>query len=434
MRQILIRMLALVFFAFCSSTAFAGMFLCNETSQSQNVAIGYQQDGHWLSQGWFIFEPRECDSLLLGVPQNTSFYIYARGNDGRVGWSGDGHSDAGFFCMEEDKKFFYNSDSNDCRGKNFRKIDITGYDQYTITLAEESDPTRAALSCQAYTAQGINAFAGCWMRNMATQRQLDILDCWNKDKDPASFALCAGKSDLNPKAYAIATCANNFNNDKVTAKFLECVSDSQLNQSESKLVDCAIENRSNYTATLSCAALSSLNPEQQRLIACVANNPNSYVAEGLCVAGNRISPEQSRIAGCVMNNRGSYTQMGVCAVGNKLTPEQQVFVSCAISTGGQPYAYAGCVGTQLTMNELQKCLTQGIGGNGCYGPNNTAVKVVTNAFKDITQGPGPSNDLLGRDGWVGRTAQNVGNDLTHGPGDTNDVVGRHGWLRSRLGF
>ena len=94
--------------------------------------------------------------------------------------------------------------------------------------------------------------------------------------------------------------------------------------------------------------------------------------------------------------------------------------------------YVGCVGTTLTLNELQKCLTSGIGGSGCFGDNNTAVKFVTNAFKDVTEGPGPSNDLLGRDGWVGRTAQNIANDLTYGPGASNDLVGEDGWVCQNL--
>jgi hypothetical protein len=124
--------------------------------------------------------------------------------------------------------------------------------------------------------------------------------------------------------------------------------------------------------------------------------------------------------------------MGVCAVGSNLTPEQQVFATCAISTGGQPYAFAGCVGTQLTLNELQKCLTQGIGGSGCFGDNNTAVKFVSNAFKDVTEGPGPSNDLLGRDGWVGRKAHDIANDIQNGPGESNDLVGRCGFVGTAL--
>jgi hypothetical protein len=62
--------------------------------------------------------------------------------------------------------------------------------------------------------------------------------------------------------------------------------------------------------------------------------------------------------------------MGVCAVGPSLAPEQQVFVSYAIETGAQPVAYAVCVGGQLTLNELDKCLGRGIGGDGCFGKNN----------------------------------------------------------------
>jgi hypothetical protein len=149
---------------------------------------------------------------------------------------------------------------------------------------------------------------------------------------------------------------------------------------------------------------------------------------GLCAASGQLSPEQARLAGCVLNNRGSYAQMGVCAVGANLTPEQQVFVECAIQTGGNPYAYAGCVGGRLTLNELDKCLTDGIGGRGCFGENNTLVKTVSNAFKDVTEGPGPSNDLLGQDGWVGRKWSDAVSDLTEGPGASNDLVGKDGFV------
>ncbi len=175
-----------------------------------------------------------------------------------------------------------------------------------------------------------------------------------------------------------------------------------------------------------CAAGTQMTPEQRRLYDCIAQNFNNYQAAGLCVAGTGLSQDQRRIANCVMQNRGSYVQMGVCAAGGNLTPEQQVFVQCAASSGGQPYAFAGCVGTQLTLNELQKCLDQGIGGSGCFGDNNTAVRFVKNAWKDVTEGPGPSNDLLGRDGFVGRTLENARRDLEEGPGPTNDLFGGQG--------
>lgn len=69
-----------------------------------------------------------------------------------------------------------------------------------------------------------------------------------------------------------------------------------------------------------------------------------------------------------------------------LNPEQQITVQCVVSTGGQPYAAAGCIATRLIALELVKCATEGFGGDGCFGD---------------------SNDLVGKDGWVGRTIGQV---------------------------
>jgi hypothetical protein len=66
-----------------------------------------------------------------------------------------------------------------------------------------------------------------------------------------------------------------------------------------------------------------------------------------------------------------------------LNAEQQIAVQCVVSTGGQPYAAAGCIATRLTARELTKCIDHGIGGSdGCFGDN---------------------NDLVGRNGWTART-------------------------------
>jgi hypothetical protein len=121
---------------------------------------------------------------------------------------------------------------------------------------------------------------------------------------------------------------------------------------------------------------------------------NNYVKAGLCAAATQLNNDQMRIVSCILNNEGNYLQMGVCAAGNTLTPEQQVFVNCAITTGVASYAFAGCVGTQLTVNELNKCFSDGIGGKGCFGENNTIVKTITNSWHDVTHGPGPGNETV----------------------------------------
>ncbi|WP_082845401.1 DUF1036 domain-containing protein [Paraburkholderia caribensis] len=423
-----LKLIAVFTLVLLANTAKAGVFLCNETSQTLNVAIGFKADGHWHSKGWFVFKPRECNSLILGVPQNRYFYYYAESSSGKSVWSGERDSDAGYFCMSNTKAFNYLSDSNNCEGKKFKKIDLNGADQYSFMITEKYNPTTAALNCQNRIPDGRDAFAKCWMSQMATEKQQAILDCWEKSGSSAQFAICANKDKLTDQQYKVVACTDQLNKDHMTAKFAQCVAGSQVGDTEKKLIDCAFNNKGNYAATLDCAALSSLSSTQQNLFNCVAQNTGTYAGAASCIVASNLTPEQTRLTNCVLNNRGSYTQIGVCAVGNNLTPEQQAFVSCAVSTGGQPYAFAGCVGTTLTANELQKCMTMGIGGDGCFGKNNTAVKFVSNAFNDITQGPGPNNDLLGRDGWVGRNLQNAANDLTYGPGENNDLVGANGFV------
>jgi hypothetical protein len=82
--------------------------------------------------------------------------------------------------------------------------------------------------------------------------------------------------------------------------------------------------------------------------------------------------------------------MASCAGANmfnlQVNPEQQIAIQCVVSTGGQPYAAAGCIASRLTARELTKCLTDGIGGRGCFGD---------------------TNDLVGRNGWVRRTMGQV---------------------------
>lgn len=411
-----------------STPSSAGLFFCNNSGQEIAVAVGWYQDPIWVSKGWYRIRPRECGATLLGVLQNRRYYYYAESVESNLSWGGDGDDNAGYFCTSN-KAFYYDSSSNNCEGHNFKNLWVGEAHQFTVTLSERHrDPTAAALNCSAARHAGIDSFAKCWMREMATNKQKRILGCLEHTQSKASLALCAYKDSLSADSYKLATCANRYSEDRRGDRFLSCIAEGALSEEQARIFQCAVNNKGDYGAMGECALSGQLTPEQRRVYSCVANYYNDYARAGLCAAGSQLTPEQSRIASCVLNNKGSYAQMGVCAVGNNLTPEQQVFASCAISTGGQPYAFAGCVGTQLTMNELQKCMTHGIGGSGCFGKNNTAVKFVSNAWKDVTEGPGPSNDLLGRDGFVGRKLNDIGNDLRYGPGENNDLVGRNGFV------
>ncbi|MBB3221163.1 DUF1036 domain-containing protein [Pseudoduganella umbonata] len=423
MNIILARILSVCLLLF-STDAFAGLFVCNNTADKINVAVGWFKDGNWVSRGWYVVPSRQCAATLLGKLEQRYYYYYAEASNSNAKWTAKRGAE---FCTSESK--FYIRYVEGCVGEIFRKLDVGDDHQHTFYLSESGDPLASAANCANRRSEGADAFAKCWVKNMATTKQRAILRCVERTKSNASFAICAAAAngDIDGEALKVATCANNYATSRRGDTFLKCVANGSLSEEQARVFQCAVDNPDISDAAL-CTAMGELTSEQRRILGCVSKNRANYARAGLCAASGALTDDQQRVASCVLNNRGSYIQMGVCATGNSLTPEQQVFVSCAISSAGEPMTFAGCVGTQLTMNELEKCMTDGIGGSGCFGDNNTAVKIVRNYWKDVTQGPGPSNDLLGRDGWVGRKMRDVESDIRNGPGNTNDIVGKDGFV------
>lgn len=111
------------------------------------------------------------------------------------------------------------------------------------------------------------------------------------------------------------------------------------------------------------------------------------------------------------------TCAGTKAINVPLNLEQQIALNCIAKSDGQPYAAAACAASALTLRELQKCLTDGIGNDGCYGDLNDLVgrkgwlrTKLGNAWDDLQHGPGATNDLFGGKGFAGRTLENIRNN------------------------
>lgn len=423
-------LLSIVVAIFGASKASAGWFICNNTGTEFDVAVGWLDNGGQLAaHGWWTIKPRDCALPLLGH-MHGYYYFYATGGD----LTFENNDGSNFFCADRGIKFDYVYNGHpDCHGYNFREVAVGDTEIWTTYLLEQTnDPRRAALKCQEYLGSEVD-FATCWIRQVATSREREILECMQTTRTPASLGICASKGLLGEDEQRAADCTLQYATDRQPIALTECLRKGLLDEKSSAAIDCAIaKGQQGFAATASCLPGTQMSSEQRRVYDCVARNANDYQAIGICIGMHQFSQDQRRIANCVMQNNGSYVEMGVCAVGNKLTPEQRVFASCAISSGGQPYVFAACVGTQATVNELEKCLTKGIGDDGCFGKHNEAVKFVKNAWKDVTEGPGPSNDLLGRDGFAGRTLENMRNDLQHGPGPNNDAVGKNGFVCKKL--
>jgi hypothetical protein len=125
-----------------------------------------------------------------------------------------------------------------------------------------------------------------------------------------------------------------------------------------------------------------------------------------CVAGPVIGGEAGRLLSCAAHSQ-SYAGIAICAVGPKMNQEWMIAAQCAASSGGVPVTAAACTAGWLTLNELSKCFSQGIGGSGCFGENNTIVKTFRNAANDILKGPGPNNEVVKALGKVGIEIKDV---------------------------
>lgn len=227
------------------------------------------------------------------------------------------------------------------------------------------------------------------------------------------FINCAAKKMFSPQQVAIYDCVANSPDDNMRA---QCLAGQLLGQNERRV----------------------LNQVQD----CYQQSGGDWQQMPLCLADQQFDQNTQRTIGCIQSQMqsGSVSAWGtVACVGSNnlnMNPEMTIAVQCATTTGGDPLAWAGCTGGQLTERELSKCLTNGVGGeDGCFGPNNTIVQGLNqlgqamqqqfgsnnavvigfnNAVNDITHGPGPSNDLV-------KIINNVSNDLAHGPGESNDI-------------
>ncbi|WP_310498006.1 DUF1036 domain-containing protein [Sandarakinorhabdus sp.] len=429
---------ATLFFAiiwlFMSAPAQAGLFFCNNSAQTVAVAVGWKENDRWVAAGWRVIESTKCDAALLGALNGAAaYYYYGEVVNSNMKYESSEGEPGAKFCIR--RSAFKEYDVPNCfNSARFRKINTNGLQQYTVTLIEkEFDAKAAATECAAVRFDGNERFVECWIKKMSTERQKRIIDCISSTRSKASLALCAYDDQLDSSAYKAATCAANYSSEKNIENFLSCAAGVGLSDSHRIALRCALSERKHDRFEAgSCLDFIEIDPEARRLYRCVLQNGGSYRQAGLCIGRTYLSKDQQIVTKCVLDNIGRYSQMAVCAVGNNLTPEQQAFASCAVNTGGQPVQFAACFATQLTVNELEKCVSDGIGGSGCFGNNNTIVKFVNDAWRDVTEGPGPSNDLLGRDGFIGRTAQNIANDFTYGPGASNDFVGADGFVCKAL--
>ncbi len=65
-----------------------GLRLCNRTSSGINAAIGYHDNGAWVSEGWWNVKSKTCALLVRGKLRKRYYYVYAHDYDKGGAWGG----------------------------------------------------------------------------------------------------------------------------------------------------------------------------------------------------------------------------------------------------------------------------------------------------------------------------------------------------------
>jgi hypothetical protein len=208
------------------------------------------------------------------------------------------------------------------------------------------------------------------------------------------------------------------------SRFGNCLLQQMATPQERALLECA--RLSDRSAIAFCMAGQLGGPNERAAAAALQNCYRQYGSDfsryPLCMAAGNVPDEAGKLLACVeqQSRTGDVTMMGtaICygAGSLRMNPEMQIIVSCAVATGGEPYSFAGCAGGQLTARELDKCFTNGVGGNsGCFGRNNDIVRALSGTGQWLTGQFGPNNDLV-------RTWNNTVSDLRNGPGPNHEAV------------
>jgi uncharacterized membrane protein len=136
--------LALVVMLLCGmfasiSPAYADLRVCNETSDSVSVALGYRAERGWQSEGWWVAAPAQCATVVQGKLNSRFFYLFAADDIGGGAWDG-----SHYLCTRDDTFTIFGVEDCLARGyerTGFFEVDTQNKSDWTLQL---TDPATGA--------------------------------------------------------------------------------------------------------------------------------------------------------------------------------------------------------------------------------------------------------------------------------------------------
>jgi len=125
----------------------ADLKLCNNTTSTVQIAVGYKDKDGWASEGWWTAKPQGCINLLKGGLIARFYYIYAVDRDKGGSWGGKA-----MICMKD--KIFTIRGLEHCteRGyqqQGFFEVDTGEKTDWTVSLSSDKQPPAGAAGTSA---------------------------------------------------------------------------------------------------------------------------------------------------------------------------------------------------------------------------------------------------------------------------------------------
>jgi uncharacterized membrane protein len=115
--------------------AHADLRLCNDTTSLVGAALGYRDEGKWVTEGWWQIPGETCASLIEGDLSSRYYYIYAEDADKGGQWPGE------IFMCTADREFRIVG-VEECYARGFHRtgffeIDTGNKESWMIRLSEQ---------------------------------------------------------------------------------------------------------------------------------------------------------------------------------------------------------------------------------------------------------------------------------------------------------
>ena len=114
--------------------ALADLKLCNSTTGRVGVAIGYQDNTGWATEGWWNIASQTCETLLKGTLPSRFVYVHAIDYDRGGEWGGKND-----MCTAD--KSFAIKGVQDCPKRGYKRtgffeVDTGEAKEWTIRLTD----------------------------------------------------------------------------------------------------------------------------------------------------------------------------------------------------------------------------------------------------------------------------------------------------------